>query len=81
MTDKEKLNNPLKGWQILSFISLMVFHRLQCATLITDPPPNSSTTFSKQFFCYHMTCEMWWGVNMLSKFQLPSSYGLAVMMS
>ena len=24
--DKEKLNNPLKGWQILSAISSMVFH-------------------------------------------------------
>ena len=24
----------------------------------------------------HMTCDTWWGVNILSKFQLPSSYGL-----
>ena len=24
--DKEKFNNPLKGWQILSAISSMVFH-------------------------------------------------------
>ena len=22
------------------------------------------------------TCDKWWGVNILSKFQLPSSYGL-----
>ena len=30
--DKEKFNNPLKGWQILSAISSMVFHTLQCDT-------------------------------------------------
>ena len=30
--DKEKLNNPLKGWQILSAISSMVFHTVHCAT-------------------------------------------------
>ena len=29
---------------------------------------------------WHMTCDTWWGVIMLSKFQLPSSYGLGVMM-
>ena len=23
-----------------------------------------------------MTCDMWWGVNIQSKFQLPSSHGL-----
>ena len=28
--DKEKLNIPLKGWKILSAISLMVFHTVQC---------------------------------------------------
>ena len=27
--DKEKLNNPLKGWQILNAISSMVFHTVQ----------------------------------------------------
>ena len=27
--DKEKLNNPLKGWRILSAISSMVFHTVQ----------------------------------------------------
>ena len=31
--DKEKLNNPLKGWQILSSISSMVFHTVQWAAL------------------------------------------------
>ena len=29
----------------------------------------------------HMTCDMFWGVNILSKFQLPSSYGLWFMVS
>jgi hypothetical protein len=29
--DKEKLNNPLKDWQILSSISSMVFHTVQCS--------------------------------------------------
>ena len=29
--DKEKLNNPTKGWQILSTISSMVFHTVQWA--------------------------------------------------
>ena len=33
LKDKEKLNNPLKGWQILSAISSMVFHTVQCLTL------------------------------------------------
>ena len=28
--DKEKLNDPLEGWQILSAISSMVFHTVQC---------------------------------------------------
>ena len=28
--DEEKLNNPLKGWQILSAISSMVFHTVHC---------------------------------------------------
>ena len=31
LKDKEKLNNPLKGWQILSSISSMVFH-----TVVSD---------------------------------------------
>ena len=30
--DKEKLNNPLKGWQILSAISSMVFHTVHWVT-------------------------------------------------
>ena len=25
---------------------------------------------------WHLTCDTWWGVNILSKFQLPSSFGL-----
>ena len=29
---------------------------------------------------WHLKCDMWWGVNILSKFQLPKSYGLGVMM-
>jgi hypothetical protein len=29
LKDKEKLNNPLEGWQILSAISSMVFHTVQ----------------------------------------------------
>ena len=29
---------------------------------------------------WHLTYDTWWGVNILSKFQLPSSYGLGVMM-
>ena len=28
-----------------------------------------------------MTCDMWWGVNILSEFQLPSSFGLGVMIT
>ena len=28
---------------------------------------------------WHVTYDTWWGVNILSKFQLPSSYGLGVM--
>ena len=28
------------------------------------------------FDMLHVTCNMWWGVNILSKFQLHSSYGL-----
>ena len=31
--DKEKLNNPLKGWQILCSISSMVFHKVHWANL------------------------------------------------
>ena len=59
------------------------------ALLITDPPPLSSTALSQQknvtcdtwhVTCdtWHVTCDMWHvvGVNNLSKFQLPSSYGL-----
>ena len=30
---------------------------------------------------WHLTCDMWWGVNILSKYQLPSSYGLGFTMS
>ena len=30
--DKENLNNPLKGWKILSAISSMIFHTVQCIT-------------------------------------------------
>ena len=31
MNDKEKLNNPLKDWQIFSAISSMIFfHTVQC---------------------------------------------------
>ena len=30
--DKGKLNNPLKGWQVLNAISSMVFHTVNCAT-------------------------------------------------
>ena len=30
--DKEKLNNPMKGWQILSAISSMVFHKVDWET-------------------------------------------------
>jgi hypothetical protein len=33
LKDKEKLNNPLKGWQILSAISSMVFYTVQWRTL------------------------------------------------
>ena len=33
MKDKEKLNNPLNGWQIPSVISSMVFHTVQCGKL------------------------------------------------
>ena len=34
--DKEKLNNPLKGWQILSAISSMVFDTVQwCIRVVT----------------------------------------------
>ena len=29
--DKEKLHNPLKGWRILSAISSIVFHTVQCS--------------------------------------------------
>ena len=29
---------------------------------------------------WHRTCDTWWRVNILWKFQLPSSYGLCVMM-
>ena len=29
---------------------------------------------------WHLPCDTWWGVNILSKCQLPSSYGLVVMM-
>ena len=29
---------------------------------------------------WHMTCDTWWGVNILSKFQLSSSNGLKVML-
>ena len=29
---------------------------------------------------WHMTCDTWWGVNILLKFQLPSSYGLGLIM-
>ena len=28
---------------------------------------------------WHMTCDMWWGMNILPKFQLPSNFGLGVM--
>ena len=28
--DKEKMNNPLKGSQIISAISSMVFHTMHC---------------------------------------------------
>ena len=28
----------------------------------------------------HMTCDLCWVVNLLTKFQLPSSFGLGVMM-
>ena len=31
--DKEKLNNPMKGWQILNAISLMVFCTVHCTEL------------------------------------------------
>ena len=27
---------------------------------------------------WHLTCDTWWGVKILSKFQLPSSYGLGL---
>ena len=29
---------------------------------------------------WHLTCDMWWGVNILSKFELSSSHGLGVIM-
>ena len=29
---------------------------------------------------WNMTCDIWWAVNILSTFQLPSSYGLGEMM-
>ena len=29
---------------------------------------------------WHLTCDMWWDMNILSKYQLPSSYGLGVML-
>ena len=59
--------------------------------LITDPPTTSSVTLSKKSDMWHMTCDMWhvthdiwritcetwWGLNILSKFQLLSSFGLA----
>ena len=25
---------------------------------------------------WHMTCDIWWGPNIITKFQLPSFYGL-----
>ena len=34
--NKEKLNNPLKGWQILSAISSMVFHTVHCDKDFTE---------------------------------------------
>ena len=57
------------------------------APLITDPPPTRSTTLSKKLrhftrgtwhkTCdtWHVTSDTWWGVNILSKCQLPKSYG------
>ena len=30
--DKEKLNNPMKGWLFLNAISIMVFCTVQCVT-------------------------------------------------
>ena len=46
MKDKEKLNNPMKDWQILSAISLMVFSHSDCSlyhhsayTLVQYVPP------------------------------------------
>ena len=59
------------------------------APLMTDPPPIGSTTLSekrkKKCDTWHVTCDTWhvtrdmwqvWGLNILSKSQLPSSYRL-----
>ena len=47
LKDKEKLNNPLKGWQILSSISSMVFHTVHCAF------------FSLYILSYLYVCFVW----------------------
>ena len=51
--------------------------------MITDPLPISFTTLSETKKMWHLTPEMWHmggGVFIFSKFQLPSSYGLGVIL-
>ena len=52
--------------------------------MITDPQPTSSTIWSKKLkTCdtWHVTCHTWWGMNIVPKVQLLSSYGLVLTVS
>ena len=76
--------------KIYVYIYFFLLNRV--APLVTDPPPNSFTTLSKRKEIWPLTCDIWhmaygiWHViydrwrevNLLSKFQLPSSYGFGM---
>ena len=75
---------------LIYFYYLNILSKLDgVATLMTDPPPASSTTLSQKkenlkvrniyiyiHLVFHMTKYTWGGDNIISKFQVPSFYGL-----
>ena len=56
-------------------VNHMTYQSLQLeSSLITDPPPTSSTNISKKKQMWHLTCDMWHmvGVELCPKCQSPA---------
>ena len=66
--DKEKLNNPLKGWQILSAISSMVFHTVYW--IIVEELTNKNVNHLNLPFYF-----LSWGLRRVYSYQYIEGYG------